>query len=270
MVGTALSDTGSQTARFGKDRGGHQPHALEQNVGQTERWISMLAGGGLVAFGLARGRLGGLLSAIGGAALIQRGLTGYCRMYEALGYSSDVEHHDFGVKAGHGKKIVHSLHINRDRESLYDFWRNIENLPLVMRHLESVTSTGGDTSHWVARGPLNARLEWDAEIKTERRPEIIAWQSLPGSQVATAGSVRFEEASGGQGTLLTVTLKYDPPGGTMAADAAHALGQGLEEELEEDLRGFKSLAESGEPLASSRSAGQHQSAPQPAARFSRQ
>ena len=256
MVDMALSQSdGSQTARIGNGRGEHEPHTRDQNVGQMERWVSMLAGGGLVAFGLARGRLGGLLSAIAGAALIQRGVTGRCRVYEALGYNTDVEHHDFGVKAGHGKKIVRSLHINRDREALYDFWRNLENLPLVMRHLESVTPSGEETSHWVARGPLNARLEWDAEIKTDRRPEIIAWQSLPGSQVATAGSVRFDAATTGQGTVVTVTLKYDPPGGKVAAEAAHLLGQGLEQELDEDLQGFKNLAESGEPLAGTHPSG---------------
>jgi uncharacterized membrane protein len=249
MVDTAISrtdqlQTDQTDLRTGNGR--RETHDREQNVGETERWISMLAGGGLVAFALARSRLSGLLSALAGAALVQRGLTGHCRMYDALGYDTAVEHHEFGVKARHGKKIVRSLHINRSREELYDFWRNLENLPQVMRHLESVTSHTDTKSRWIARGPFDARLEWDAEIKTDRRGEIIAWQSLPDSQVDTAGSVRFDKDASGQGTVLTVTLKYDPPGGRMVAELAHLLGQGLEEELDEDLREFKRTMESGE------------------------
>ena len=247
MVDTAISRTDEFQANptdLKAGNGRHETHDREQNVGEMERWVSMLAGGGLVAFGLARSRFSALLSALAGAALLQRGLTGHCRMYEALGYDTAVEHHEFGVKARHGKKIERSLHINRSREELYDFWRNLENLPQVMRHLESVTPQGETKSHWVARGPFDARLEWDAEIKTDRRGEIIAWQSLPDSQVDTAGSVRFDKDSSGQGTLLTVTLKYDPPGGRAVAELAHLLGQGLEDELDEDLQEFKQTMES--------------------------
>ena len=258
MVDTAISRTDElqsdrSDARAGDGR--RETHDRRQNIGEMERWISMLAGGGLVAFGLARSRFSALLSALAGAALVQRGLTGHCRMYDALGYDTAVEHHEFGVKAGHGKKIERSLHINRSREELYDFWRNFENLPDVMRHLESVTRQGETKSRWVARGPFDARLEWEAEIKTDRRGEIIAWQSLPDSQVDTAGSVRFDKDSSGEGTLLTVTLKYDPPGGRAVAELAHLLGQGLEEELDEDLREFKRTMESGEASAAARASG---------------
>ncbi|HUG93503.1 MAG TPA: SRPBCC family protein [Planctomycetaceae bacterium] len=246
----------SRNTNLHDEDAGRHPHVRGQNVADAERWISMLAGGGLVAFGLARARLGGILSALAGAALLERGLTGHCRLYEALGHNTAVEHHDFGVRARQGRKVVRSVHIHHDRHELYDFWRRLENLPRVMRHLVSVTPTSETGSHWVARGPLNKELAWDAEIINDRPGEIIAWQSRPGSDVDTAGSVRFDVPASGEGTVLTVTLKYDPPGGKAIAQLAHLLGQGLEQELDEVLRTFKQVMETGDrPTASPQPSG---------------
>ncbi len=47
--------------------------------------------------------------------------------------------------------ITQSLAINATPEALYKFWRNVENLPRFMSHLESVTATGDRISHWVAK-----------------------------------------------------------------------------------------------------------------------
>jgi uncharacterized membrane protein len=206
-----------------------------QNVSEQERLLSLAGGGVLLAATLARQSLGSLLALAAGASLVYRGYTGYCGVYQALGMNSRRE--QGGVAAGQGERVTLTRHIQRDPEELYQFWRKLDNLPSVMQHLESVTELDG-VSHWVARGPLGQTLKWEAQIINERPGELIAWESLPGSQVDTAGSVRFEEAEGG-GTVLTVALKYNPPGGTAVAQAADWMGVGLESELESDLDEFQ-------------------------------
>jgi uncharacterized membrane protein len=115
-----------------------------------------------------------------------------------------------------------------------------------MNHLESVRVCDEKRSHWVAKGPLGVRVEWDAEIITERPNELIGWRSLPGSEVDTAGSVHFTPAPGGRGTEVRVVLKYDPPGGKVGATLAKLFGRSGSQEIQEDLRHFKEIMEAGE------------------------
>src|ERR671938_1402632 len=141
--------------------------ASDVNVGQTERWASALAGGALALYGLTRRTWGGAVLALVGGTLIYRGSTGYCHMYDMLGVNTaetDVDNPLVSVPAGKGIKVEKSVEINRSPEELYRFWRNFENLPRFMNHLESVTSLGDDRSHWVAKAPAGTRVEWDAEI----------------------------------------------------------------------------------------------------------
>jgi len=221
--------------------------AAVQNVPEWERIASALAGGGLVAVGAARGRLTGLGLMLAGGALLYRGISGHCMAYEALGINrAGYDHENVGVRAQHGIKHEHSIIIQRSPEELYLFWRQLENLPLIMRHLKSVTQLDNQLSHWVAEGPLGKELAWDAEVINERPGELIAWRSLPGSGVDTAGSVHFEPLTGDRGTLVAISLKYDPPGGQAAAAIADLFGEGLEERLHEDMRRFKQTMETGE------------------------
>src|SRR5947209_8974364 len=221
------------------------------NVGQTERWASAVGGGVLALYGITRGSLGGIALALVGAALVQRGFTGHCNLYEAMGYSSAGDaslrnSENVSVPAGRGINLEKGLTINRSPEDLYRFWRNFENLPRFMNHLESVRETGGGRSHWVAKAPAGSTVEWDAEIYNEKEGEMIAWRTLEGADVASAGSVHFEKAPGGRGTLMRVVLKYDPPAGKLGAIVARLFGKNPEQQIEEDLRRFKQLMETGE------------------------
>lgn len=219
--------------------------ANSRNVGRKEQLGSILAGGSLIAYGmLPKGKFR-LISLLAGASLVYRGFSGTCEIYKRLGIDT-TEEVTPGVDHGQGRKIVSVLHINRDSRDLYDLWRNLSNLPNVMRHIESVTALDDRRSHWVAKGPLNQSIEWDAEIIADRAGELIAWQSLPGAVVENAGSVRFEQPHTGEGTVLRVTIKYDPPGGWTVAKLANLLGSGLQQEVDEDLRRFKQLMETGE------------------------
>src|SRR5207248_10434737 len=118
--------------------------------------------------------------------------------------------------------------------------------PRVMSHLESVRTTSPSQSHWVAKGPLGTKFEWDAEIYTERPNELISWRSLPGSEVDTTGSVHFLRAPGGRGTEVKVVLKYDPPAGKVGAAVAGLFLQSPGEQIKDDLGRFKALMEAGE------------------------
>ncbi len=218
------------------------------NVGDAERWLSLIGGGALAAYGLTRGSLTGLALAAAGGALAYRGASGHCPLYGALGLNSARAGHgpSTSVAAGRGVKVEKTITIDRPAEELFRFWRNFENLPRFMRHLKSVTTTGPNRSHWVARAPLGASAEWDAEVHNEKPNELIAWRSLEGSGVDSAGSVHFTKAPGGRGTEVRVVLKYDPPGGKLGAGVAWLFGSAPEQQIQEDLRHFKQMMETGE------------------------
>ena len=220
--------------------------SLPRNINRTEQVGSAVIGSALVMSGLRRGGASGLLSSLIGGALLYRGMTGHCHGYSLVGVDTSHRNYPTSVPAQQGVKIEQSIIVNRKPEELFVFWKNLENLPAVFRHLDSVKVTNETHSHWVARGPFNRLFEWDAELFNVREPELIAWRSLPGSQVDSAGSVRFQALGHNRGTSLTVSLKYNPPAGKLGAAIASMLGQGMEQELDEDLRQFKSRMETGE------------------------
>src|SRR5439155_827395 len=160
----------------------------------------------LLAFdGLRRGTMGGVAEAVIGGCLVERGLSGHCHMYAALGVNTAQHNRAAAVSARRGVKVVRAVTISKSADELYRFWRNFENLPHFMRHLESVTCEDG-RSHWVARGPAGMSVSRDAEIINEEPNRLIAWRSLEGSQVSTAGSVHFTPAPGDRGTEVRVVL----------------------------------------------------------------
>jgi uncharacterized membrane protein len=143
-------------------------------------------------------------------------------------------------------RLAKSIVINRSPEELYRFWRDFQNLPRFMFHLDSVQVIDGKRSHWVAKGPGGRRVEWDAEIIQERPSEMIAWRSLEGSDVDHSGSVRFEPAPAGRGTIVRVDMQYRPPAGVVGAAAAKLFGKEPAQQVQEELRRFKQLMEAGE------------------------
>lgn len=153
---------------------------------------------------------------------------------------------------GGGKREVrHTVTIDRSPEELYRFWRDFENLPRFMDHLESVqTEVDGLRSHWRAKAPAGARVEWDAEVLEDVPNERIAWRSLPGAGIQNAGVVRFVPAAGGRGTEVHVELRYSPPGGALGAAVAKLFGEEPDVQVKEDLRRFKQVMETGEVVVS--------------------
>lgn len=158
-----------------------------------------------------------------------------------------------GESAGEGRaarrgttQVKNSLIINRPPAELYQYWRNFENLPNIMHHLESVQVKGEGRSHWVAKAPAGTSVEWDAEMTEDRPNEYIAWRSLEGSDVDNSGSVRFEPAPGNRGTIVKVEINYTPPGGALGSLVAKLFGEEPGQQAQESLRTFKQLMETGE------------------------
>ena len=129
---------------------------------------------------------------------------------------------------------------------MFRFWRRLENLPRFMRHLELVTDEGDGRSRWVAKGPAKSRIAWTAEIVNEIENRLIAWRSVPGSPVVTAGSVNFSTVRDARSTQVSVHLQYVPPAGRIGAVVAAMLGREPSQMIREDLRRFKQLLEAGE------------------------
>lgn len=220
------------------------------NLSFPERLISGAGGAALVAYSLKRRTAPSILMGLGGSVLMVRAFSGYCPLYGALGINTAKGAEGgsaISVPYGRGVRVEHEVTIARPVDQVYRFWRDFENLPRFMSHLESVRDLGGHRSHWSTRGPAGRQVEWDAELINEIDNELIGWRSLPGSDVDHAGSVHFQETPGG--TTVRVILRYDPPAGKVGAAAARVLGEEPQHQLECDLATLKEMLEQEQPTA---------------------
>jgi uncharacterized membrane protein len=154
-----------------------------------------------------------------------------------------------GVAGETTRRATAAITVKRPVEDVYGYWHDLENLPRFMSHLESVQVSNG-TSHWKAAGPAGRSVEWDAEITEDRPNERIAWRSHDGATVENSGVVRFRPAPGGRGTEVVVELEYAPPAGALGATVAKVLGEEPTLQIEDDLRRFKQVLETGEVVRS--------------------
>ena len=210
------------------------------NVGQTERMISVGIGAFLLSSGLSnltRHPIKGILRTFIGGAILYRGVSGHCPVYESMGKTKGVSHTQaINIRTG--------LIVNKPKDEVYAFWRKLENLPLFMKHLASVTEIDSKHSHWEADIPGGiGRIKWNAEIVKEEEGYLIGWQSIPNSTINNAGKVTFKEALGGQGTELEVVISYHPPAGELGAGIAKSLSPVLEKMIRQDIMNFKDYIE---------------------------
>ena len=142
--------------------------------------------------------------------------------------------------------VRQTITINAAPAELYGFWKNVENLPLFMEHIESVSKVNERVSHWVAKAPAGACVEWDAEIVDDQPERRLGWRTLPDSQVTHEGMVSFEPAIGGRGTVVRVEMLYLPPAGKVGVWIARLFGEEPALQVGDDLRRLKQLLETGE------------------------
>lgn len=224
------------------------------NVGKTERLVSGLAGAAVAVVALRRKRLRPLLLPLA-ANLVSRAVTGRCPVNRAIGRNSARRGRTSpmaSVRRGEGIKVEKGVTVNRPAAEVYGFWRNFENLPRFMDHLESVLVIDETRSHWVAKAPAGTKVEWDAAIHNEIDDELIAWRSLPGADVNNAGSVHFTPVGDGSSTEVLVVLSYEPPAGKLGAAVAKLLGEEPSQQVEDDLRRLKQVMEAGEVRGNSK------------------
>jgi uncharacterized membrane protein len=142
--------------------------------------------------------------------------------------------------------VGRTVSIYRSRQELYDFWRDFRNLPLFMENIEAVEVMDGNLSHWVVRGPAGADLEWDSRITEDVPGEVIAWRSVEGASVDNSGRVEFRDSPNARGTIVSVTIAYDPPGGKLGKVFAKMFRREPAIQARHELRRFKQLMETGE------------------------
>ena len=219
------------TAGFDAER---EDTGMMYRVGQA---AMVLSGAALVAIAARQGRWKTIgAAALAGAPLVYRGATGHWPVPQSVAHKAS----DALAPA----PVETVVTINKPRAELYEYWRRLENLPRFMKNLDQVTDLGNGRSHWVGKSPLGFKVEWDAEIVDEREGRLLSWRSLPGSQVHNAGTVFFDDAPNGRGTVVRVSMEL------RAAGIGQAVGRALsgvtEQQVREDLRRFKELMETGE------------------------
>lgn len=212
------------------------------NVNPYERIASVVGGGLLAIWGLRRFSTASLLAVATGGLLIYRGMTGYSPVYEQAGINTmTLQEEAEAVRA------EVAITVDQSRDEVYQYWRDLENLPRFMRHLTSVKQMDEKTSHWEASvtGGMSP-VQWDAEITEDEPGERIAWRSLPDATIHNSGVVDFEEAPGERGTEIRAVIEYRPPAGELGASVARFLTPALEQMIKEDVRRFKHVVEAGE------------------------
>jgi uncharacterized membrane protein len=219
-----------------------QPISSRVNVGRVERGVSLASGLALMAYILTRRPRMGVPLGLDAGYMIYRGATGHCVFYQMLGINrAEANGHE-------GIRVEQAVTVNRPKEELYRMWQDFENLPRFMQHLESVQvdATDRGRSHWIAKAPLGKNIEWDSEVIEERENELLVWKSLPGSSVESMGRVEFMDAPGGRGTIIHISMEYNPPAGSLGAAFAKLFRQEPGLQIKNDLRHFKQIMEAGE------------------------
>lgn len=147
----------------------------------------------------------------------------------------------------HGDSLAaKTVTINRPRQELYDYWRDLTNLPRFMDNVERIEPLGGNRYRWIVKAPAGQTVEWIATITAERPGEAIAWASEEGADVPNSGCIEFRDAPGDRGTWVSATIIYDPPAGIVGKVIAKLFQREPAIQARRDLRRFKQLMETGE------------------------
>ena len=217
---------------------------LNFNISTFERGLSIAIGAWMLYRGLKRlpkSPISNLIKATSGAGLLARGVTGFCPVYD---------HFEIDGSKTTSVNIRNTVIVNKPKHEVYAFWRRLENLPLFMRHLESVQEIDNRRSHWEAKIPNKMiTIKWDAEIVKDDENSLLSWQSLPGSTIENAGKVEFRNALGDRGTELRIMITYRPPAGNLGTQVARLFNPMFRKMVKEDVTNFKQFIELKDSLA---------------------
>lgn len=264
--------------RYAQNRGYQPQRGSAPNVDTTERQIAVAAGGLLLLYSLLNRSRTSLFTGALGAALFWHGQSQRSPIYAALdvntarrplwGNGQEGQRHgreqgrlvwpqpaqsqarrepqSQQEPRGNTIEIERAVTIDKPAAELYAYWRQLENLPKFMHHLQKVEQTGEKRSQWEARLIGGLSVSWDADIVEDVANERIVWRTLPDAQVQQRGVVTFTPATGERGTVVKVDLRYTPPGGIIGETFAQLLNGITAQQIKDDISRFKSLMEAGE------------------------
>lgn len=225
----------------GKDHTGMMTDPRIVNVNKPERVFSVAAGAFLMYRGiknLSRNPVASISKLVAGGWLVVRGATGHCPIYEATGV--------YGLKP-ESINIRQSFIVNRPRAEVFQFWRQLENLPLFMNHLLSVEQLSPKRSKWKAAfTSYLPAISWEAEIVKERENKFIGWNTVKGAVIENAGKVEFTDTDDGNGTEVHVIFSYHAPIGGVTGNLAKLFTPSIEDIIREDVGNFKHFIETKE------------------------
>jgi len=229
---TVYSELGNVSSlQGGEPRTGERFEFLQETWSPAARVLAGGAGAALMlAATQARGGLGALLGASGGALLARAATNRELASLLGLG--------------GRGISVQKTIHVAAPAERVYDFWTDYQNFPRFMRNVREVQPVAENRSRWVVAGPAGVPVQWTAEVTHVVPGELIEWRSVSDSAVRHHGAVRFEPLADG-GTRVSVQLSYLPPAGGFGHAVATLFGADPKSEMDTDLLRMKTMIETG-------------------------
>jgi uncharacterized membrane protein len=214
-------------------RGGGELEILQENWTPAMRILAGAAGAALTLGGAQRRDLLGGVMSLAGLALLSRSATN-AELRELIGAGSG------------GIDVQKAITIEAPLDDVFAFFTNYENFPRFMSHIREVRGTGANTSHWVVDGPAGVSVQWDALLTALEPNELLAWTSVSGSPVESAGIIRFAQNDDGT-TRVDLKMTYNPPAGVIGHAAAKLLRADPKKQMDDDLARAKTFLETGTP-----------------------
>jgi uncharacterized membrane protein len=200
------------------------------NVGDTERILSAVGGSLLLYFVTKKHKVDSLLL-LGGGYLLYRAVSGHCPVYSTLQERKAAGPSNINIR-------THVI-VNRPKEEVYALWRNLENLPLFMKHLENVDVIDNTTSAWKLKMPAGlGDIRWEAKIVKEEYGVELSWHSVPGASIENTGKINFSSTPG-NATRIDVMLSYRAPMGVVGERISRLFTPAFQKKVEEDIHNFK-------------------------------
>jgi uncharacterized membrane protein len=203
------------------------------NVSDTERLVSLAAGALLLYKALNKKSIA---KAVAAGYLMYRGTTGYCPVYAKLNANASSKPRNVNIKV--------AVVVNKSKEEVYAFWRNLNNLPLFMKHIQKIDIINDITSEWTVKAPGGGTLKWKSDIVHDEPNIRIGWKSQPDALIENFGNVHFHDA-GSYGTLVHLAISYHAPAGKLGEGVAHLLNPLFEKIIKEEIQNFKQYIETG-------------------------
>lgn len=244
MISTA-TDRESVSERLLEESRPDMQSRHSHNVASGERVLTSLLGLALAGLGLKRRGVAGWLMAAAGGGLLARGAMTHCSVYDRLGVTEE----DTGLRGTPLNRMLHvrrSITIRKSPEELYNFWRDVRNLPRFLEPTEDVVAVDDRVSQWRARLPVIGETTWESEVYEDVPNRLIAWRTLGKPAFAHQGVITFAAAPGELGTAVTLEMVYQLRGGAVTAGLGAMMGRSPTDYLARNLHRFKQLMELGE------------------------